>query len=256
MADRSWKSAIIDVLTDAKKPLHYRDITERILTRGLKTTDGATPDATVNAQIATSIKHDGPASAFIRVGKGTFALRQQTALPPIAEVEPEGADEVIRAFGMYWQRELVVWRRQPKLYGRQQVGAKGVDFTGQRGIYVLYDHHTAIYVGRAIDRPLGQRIFEHTLDRVSGRWNRFSWFGLYGVSDTGKLNEGKITPTFATLVTALEAILIETLEPPQNRRRGDDFMAVEYIQDVDPELKERELQRTIRSIEDKLRQSQ
>lgn len=255
MADRPWKSVIIEVLTDAKEPLHYREITERILTRGLKTTDGATPDATVGAQITASIKHEGVASPFIKVGKGTFALRPQASQPAAIDPEPDGADEVIRAFGMYWQRELVVWRRQPKLYGRQQVGAKGVDFSGQRGIYVLYDHHTAIYVGRAIDRPLGQRVFEHTLDRLSGRWSRFSWFGLYGVSDTGKLNEGKITPTFATLTTALEAILIETLEPPQNRRRGDDFMAVEYIQDVDPELKEQELQRTIRSIEEKLRQA-
>lgn len=255
MAEQSWKSAIIAVLTDAKESLHYREITERILTRGLKTANGATPDATVGAQITDSIKHDGMASPFIKVGKGIYALRQQEAAQPGIEPLPDGADEVIRAFGMYWQRELVIWRRLPKLFGRQQVGAKGVDFTGQRGIYVLYDHHTAIYVGRAIDRPLGQRLFEHTLDRVSGRWNRFSWFGLYGVSETGKLNEDKIAPTFATLVTALEAILIETLEPPQNRRRGDDFMAVEYIQDIDPELKEQEIQRTIRSVEDKLRQS-
>jgi hypothetical protein len=32
-------------------------------------------------------------------------------------------------------------------------------------------------------------------------------------------------------------------------------MAVEYIQDIDPELKEQELQRTIRNIENKLRQA-
>ena len=50
--------------------------------------------------------------------------------------------------------------------------------------------------------------------------------------------------------------LIETLEPPQNRRRGDDFNAVEYIQDIDPELREQELQSTLRSIEQKLRQAQ
>ena len=76
------------------------------------------------------------------------------------------------------------------------------------------------------------------------------------MSDDGKLRDDKIVPTFATLVTALEAILIETLEPPQNRRRGDDFMGVEYIQDIDPELKEQELQRTLRTIEEKLRSSQ
>ena len=69
---------------------------------------------------------------------------------------------------------------------------------------------------------------------------------LYGVSDAGKLTKEPLTPTFASIVTAFEAILIETFEPPQNRRRGDDFTAVEYIQDIDPELREQELQTTLR----------
>ena len=228
------------------------------MTRGLKTTSGATPDATVNAQISSSIKHDGTASPFLRVAKGTFTLRSNGAVTaePVIEPEVETSDDVIRAFGIHWQREHVVWRRQPRLYGRQQVAAKSVDFSGQRGVYVLSDHHTVVYVGRAIERDLGLRLYEHTLDRLSGRWNRFSWFGLYDVSDAGKLTEKSLTPTFASIVTAFEAILIETLEPPQNRRRGDDFTAVEYIQDIDPELREQELQSTLRSIEQKLRQAQ
>lgn len=259
MAEQSWKNAIITVLSESKDPLHYADITERILTRGLKSTAGATPDATVNAQIAASIKHDGTDSPFFRVAKGIFTLRPKNgavAPQPVIESETETSDDVIRAFGIYWQREHVVWRRQPRLYGRQQVAAKSVDFGGQRGVYVLADHHTVIYVGRAVERPLGQRLYEHTLDRLSGRWNRFSWFGLYGVADTGKLTENELAPTFASIVTAFEAILIETLEPPQNRRRGDDFTAVEYIQDIDPELREQEVQNTLRNIEQKLRQAQ
>lgn len=131
-----------------------------------------------------------------------------------------------------------------------------MDFGDQRGVYILYDHHSIVYVGRATDRPLAQRLFEHTLDRLSGRWNRFSWFGLRGVADNGKLVNDHAAPSFDAIVTALEALLIETLEPPQNRRRGDDFGAVEYIQDVDPELKEQELQRTLRNIEVKLREGQ
>jgi hypothetical protein len=259
MAELSWKNAIVKVLTESKEPLHYTDITERILTSGLKTTAGATPDATVNAHIAASIKHDGAASPFVRVARGIFTLRPTSgaaASQPIIEPETETSADVIRAFGIYWQREHVVWRRQPKLYGRQQVAAKSVDFGGQRGVYVLADHHTVVYVGRAVERPLGQRLYEHTLDRLSGRWNRFSWFGLYGVADDGKLTEDELTPTFASIVTAFEAILIETLEPPQNRRRGDDFTAVEFIQDIDPELREQELQTTLRNIEQKLRQAQ
>lgn len=140
------------------------------------------------------------------------------------------------------------------MFGRQQVGAKSVDFGEQRGVYVLYDHHSVIYVGRAIDRPLGQRLFEHALDRLSGRWNRFSWFGISGVTDAGKLTEEKPTPTVSSLIDTFEAILIETLAPPQNRRRGDDFTAVEYIQDEDPELREQKVQNTLRTLETKLRQ--
>lgn len=258
MSEKSWKDAIIAVLSESREPLHYTDITERILSSGLKSTAGATPDATVNAQIAASIKHDGETSPFYRVGRGIFTLRPpgSPVTQPVVEAESEVSDEVIRAFGIYWQREHVVWKRQPKLFGRQQVAAKSVDFGGQRGVYVLADHHTVSYVGRAIERPLGQRLFEHTLDRLSGRWNRFSWFGLCGVSDAGKLIEPELAPSLASIVTAFEAILIETLEPPQNRRRGDDFTAVEYIQDIDPELREKELQATLRSIEQKLRQAQ
>ncbi len=258
MPEQSWKSAIITVLTECKEPLHYSEITERIMTRGLKTTSGATPDATVNAQISASIKHDGANSPFLRVAKGTFTLRSvgAEAQQSVTEVEVEISDTVIHAFGIHWQREHVVWRRQPRLFGRQQVAAKSVDFSAQRGVYVLSDHHTVIYVGRAVERDLGQRLYEHTLDRLSGRWDRFSWFGLYSVSDAGKLEEKSLTPTFASIVSAFEAILIETLEPPQNRRRGDDFTAVEYIQDIDPELREQELQSTLRSIEQKLRQTQ
>ena len=37
MSEQSWKSAIIKVLTESKEPLHYSEITERIMTRSLKT---------------------------------------------------------------------------------------------------------------------------------------------------------------------------------------------------------------------------
>ena len=127
MNEKSWKDAIITVLKESQEPLHYQEITERILSRGLKSTAGATPSATVNAQIAASIKHEGGASAFVRVSKGIFALRDRSAEPE-AQVEAEVSEDIIRAFGIYWQRELVVWRRRPRLFGRQQVGAKSVDF--------------------------------------------------------------------------------------------------------------------------------
>ena len=38
------------------------------------------------------------------------------------------------------------------------------------------------------------------------------------------------------IIPALEAILIEALEPRQNRKRGDDLSAVEYLQQEDPAI--------------------
>ena len=100
---------------------------------------------------------------------------------------------------------------------------------------------------------MGRRLYEHTIDRLGSRWNRFSWFGLLDVTDDGKLVEVPIKVTLPSIIATLEALLIEALEPPQNRKRGDDFSVMEYIQDIDPEIKERELQNTLRAIEQKLR---
>ncbi len=272
----SWREAIERVLSEEARSLHYSEISELILSKGYYKTDGATPDATVNAQITSSIKHDGENSPFLKVSRGTYALRTSKpatviaipaspaiALPPatpkvlkeaqISTVEQEPDESVIRCLGMYWQRDLVVWKSDPRVFGKQQALSKPVDFGAQRGIYILYDHHTVVYVGRSVDRPIGKRLYEHTIDRLGSRWNRFSWFGLLSVTDDGKLVEIPIKVTLPSLIATLEALLIEALEPPQNRKRGDDFSVMEYIQDIDPELKERELQNTLRAIEQKLR---
>lgn len=262
--EKSWKAAIIRVLGESDSPQHYTDISEQILSRGYYETDGATPAATVNAQIASSIKHDGEKSPFVRVGKGIFALKTALAVLPAAAPEKkkpaserisdaETSDSIIRSFGMYWQRDLVVWRNDPMLFGKQQATSKPIDFGKQKGIYILYDHHTVVYVGRSIDRPLGKRLFEHTVDRLGSRWNRFSWFGLLDATDDGGLRETPFGNSLSSIIASLEALLIEALEPPQNRKRGDDFSAIEYIQDIDPELREREIQSTLRSIEQKMR---
>ncbi|RLJ62813.1 HTH domain-containing protein [Sulfurisoma sediminicola] len=270
----SWREAIEKVLQEADRPLHYAEISEQVLSRGYYRTEGATPDATVNAQITTSIKYEGDKSPFVKVGRGIYALRSAesnitptiakvtNALPtspapekaePTAVTDIETDESVIRCLGMYWQRDMVVWRNDPRIFGKQQALSKPVDFGGQRGIYILYDHHTVVYVGRSVDRPLGRRLFEHTIDRLGSRWNRFSWFGLLDVTDDGKLVEVPPKVTLPTLISTLEALLIEALEPPQNRKRGDDFSVMEYIQDIDPELREREIQNTLRTIEQKLR---
>lgn len=257
-ADMKWRDAIDKVLGDATTPLHYKDIAERIMSQEMRRNMGATPAATVNAIVTSSIKTEGDSSPYVRVSRGTFAMKSRGTMraeerhaPAVdmSELEDEEAQyEIVSSFGMFWRRDAVEWNSSPKLLGMQQIGATPVDFLKQLGIYLLYDGREVIYVGRTTDRPLGRRLYEHTLDRMSARWDRFSWFGLLPVSETGELGALPGTVDGAKLIPALEAILIEALEPRQNRKRGDDLAAVEYIQAVDPEIEKRRVKATLDTV--------
>jgi len=169
--------------------------------------------------------------------------------------ESEDSEEqydIVTSFGMFWRREAVDWNASPKLLGMQQIGATPVNFNKQLGIYLLYDGREVIYIGRTTDRPLGKRLYEHTSDRMAVRWDRFSWFGLLPVSDTGELGTLPETYDAAKMIPALEAILIEALEPRQNRKRGDDLSAVEYIQHEDPEIQKRRVKQSLEIALNKL----
>jgi hypothetical protein len=173
--------------------------------------------------------------------------------PDVSESEEiEEQYEIVTSFGMFWRRNAVEWVATPKLLGMQEIGATPVDFFKQLGIYLLYDGREVIYVGRSTDRPLGKRLFEHTLDRMSTRWDRFSWFGLLPVSDTGQLGTLPNDYKAATIIPALEAILVEALEPRQNRKRGDDLAAVEYFQRADPEIEKKRIKETLDAALNKL----
>ena len=73
--------AALRVLQDEGKPLHYREITQRILAGKLWQCSGKTPEATINAQLAVNIKKNGKASAFRRAGRGVFALNTDRTDP-------------------------------------------------------------------------------------------------------------------------------------------------------------------------------
>jgi hypothetical protein len=54
------------------------------------------------------------------------------------------------------------------------------------------------------------------------------------------------------MIPALEAILIEALEPRQNRKRGDGLAAVEYIQKEDPEIQKKKMKATLDAVLNKI----
>jgi restriction system protein len=65
--------------TDEKRPLHYRDIMDRILELDLVETSGLTPEATLYSMILTEIKRQvtrGEKPRFIKYGQGMVGLRK------------------------------------------------------------------------------------------------------------------------------------------------------------------------------------
>lgn len=71
---KSFKDIACQILKEAGKPMHYREITNVALKRKLLTTDGKTPWATMNAQLSMDIVNKGNSSFFIRTDPGFYGL--------------------------------------------------------------------------------------------------------------------------------------------------------------------------------------
>lgn len=242
MINLGWKDAIIRVLGEATRPMHYSEIADRIAEAGLRADLGATPANSVASTLSLSLQNEGERSPFSRVARGYYLLRSAEGTEKAAQAAPESEELLeeagfINAFGMYWRRNVVAWNRAPKLLGQQQPGSNPVDMSQQRGVYLLHDGRHVVYVGRVTDQDMGVRLFQHTVDRLNGRWDRFSWFGIQQVRSDGRLEAPSVSKlSIDVLIATMEALLIEGLEPPQNRKRGDEFRAVEYLQIEDPDL--------------------
>jgi len=275
MSEMSWWDAILTVLEDSKEAKHYTDISDEIIDRGLRSTVGATPPNTVNAIISGSLASDPTKSPFERTARGMYRLRVMaeqappqasvgTLTPGVSETANTNAGVeaaasvkettgLINALGMYWSRGKIDWSPgTPRLLGRQNASSQVVDLSDQRGVYLLYDRSEVIYVGRATDQGMGLRLRQHISDRLAGRWDRFSWFGVYGVSESGGLDKSDPTYDRTLLIATMEALLIESVEPSQNRQRGAEFRAVEFLQVEDPEVERIKKRALIAEMQSKL----
>ena len=247
-----WDAAIVKVLQDAGQPLHYQTITGLIGELGLRELSGATPATTVSSRLGTMInpEHGRFDRRIRKTSRGVFEFVDPSDTTPEPEPEQEidesdeavieSSDRIIGvpAYGLYWEKDKVNWGRGSSgILGRQAAGSSPVDFSGQHGVYLLHKDRAVIYVGRTTDSLRG-RLDNHNKDKKAPRWNRFSWFGFRNVisdDDGNKLEDLPSEIDTQHLVTILESVLIEALEPPVNGRRGD-YMGVLYEQVPDPEI--------------------
>ena len=119
------------------------------------------------------------------------------------------------------------WKpRVPVLMGFQQAGGQEVDFGGEVGVPLLHDGSRVVYVGQVSEPRLSARLGEHTRDSSAGAGTD-SPGSEFDASPDGRLEDVPTRFTLKNLISTMEALLIEGLEPPQNRRQGNGFNAVE-----------------------------
>ena len=94
--------AAYEVLRDVGEPLHYRELTKRMLDQGLWTTRAKTPVMTVNARLAVDVQKLGEDSRFRRTAPGMYGLRDagEPAPQPSGQMSfLDAAEEVLRSSG-------------------------------------------------------------------------------------------------------------------------------------------------------------
>ncbi len=123
------------------------------------------------------------------------------------------------------------WTSKPRLLGREHAKAARVDLGAQRGIYILHSPSgEPIYVGQAT--IIGQRLSHHTWDRLAPRWTAFSLFCVLPINSDGSPAGAPADISAKEFVNALEGVLIEAMEPSQNRQHP--LSDVEFLQATDP----------------------
>src|ERR1700730_4199293 len=94
--------AAAEVLRQAGKPLHYKEITEFAIAKNLLSHVGKTPEVTMSHRLTSAIKKDDKDVPIVKVKPGVFALREweekkgrrgaPSAPPPEPSEESAGDD--------------------------------------------------------------------------------------------------------------------------------------------------------------------
>src|ERR687883_1716334 len=77
----TFLEAALEILKRERKPLHYKELTERAMDKKLLTFVGRTPEVTMQTQLTNAVKK-APGAPFVRVKPGVFGLLRYPQLPP------------------------------------------------------------------------------------------------------------------------------------------------------------------------------
>jgi hypothetical protein len=86
----TFLEAALEILKRERKPLHYKELTEKAMERKLLTFVGRTPEVTMQTQLTNAVKK-APGAPFVRVKPGVFGLLRYPEAVPEPKVEEEKA---------------------------------------------------------------------------------------------------------------------------------------------------------------------
>ena len=234
-----WKPAVLEVLREVGKPLHYQEILRAIRERKLRPITGNTPERTVyvnlmDLQDAGNVRKTDP---------GVF----EVVLDSDSDEESPRADEerpkpsIVRfPHGRYWRVDTVDWSKSAQK-GRLLGQLRGADptsnsvrnFANDPGLYVLHHTHAPmgiLYVGMT-KKSLYERLKSHLGDQCEGRWDSFSWFSLLGMTDEELEPTAKFELDRNLFLRLMEAFMLECFMPPLNEQRtGKKTLFLSYEQ--------------------------
>ncbi len=178
----TFLDAAHQILKLAEQPLHYREIAKQALEQGLIESRGKTPEATMNAQLATNIKRaeeGGSPSRFVRIGRGVFGLREWGRTGPTA---PTIEEQPQPSYLTYKKAALRVLREAGQPLSAQGITQRAVEQELINPLGLTPDATMAAQLYTDINRRRAESLF-----RKEGR----NLFGLAewekGVSDIARL---------------------------------------------------------------------
>jgi|GEM_PF-1059956 len=76
----TFLEAALDILKREGRPLHFKELTDRAMTKKLLTFVGRTPEVTMQTQLTSAVKK-APGNPFVRVKPGVFGLLRYPEMP-------------------------------------------------------------------------------------------------------------------------------------------------------------------------------
>ena len=124
----TFLEAALEILKRERKPLHFKELTEKAMERKLLTFVGRTPEVTMQTQLTSAVKK-APGAPFVRVKPGVFGLLRYPEGAPEPEkpvVVPAAVDKTAEAAGEPRGRR----RRRGGRGRRRDRGAEGAPSEG------------------------------------------------------------------------------------------------------------------------------